>query len=597
MAEDTMFSEAVAAARAGEVVRARDLLARLLRADSTNPDYWLWMSAVVDSERESVYCLRSVLKMRPNHTLAQLGLGIMGQISLKKESEIPLRQHRSAPMPHQAAGRINTLGEWWKVHRNRENAVIALLGFFAVIVVSTIVILQVRSTALQVPLFGGSQTVVSALSTTDTPAPTEAATFRPIPTLEETVNPSNLIPFATFIGVDFTPTTRYGITPMSVTDTQDDPLNDALDAIGEGRYEDALVYLDEVLSVDKMSAQAHYLKGEVYRLQWKMKDSLEQYELAIAIDKDYAPAYFGRALWSKQNNPDNDYDRDLDRALERDPQYVDAYIERAFFYGYRGRWEEARNDLVTANQIAPDNAFVLIRLGRAQVRTGQAELAEQNILRAQGIDPTILEGYLALGEVYDALQSYEQAVFPLVTYTTYDPEEILGWLRLGEAYTGTGQYPQALEACTHAVDLNVNSVQARLCRGKVYRLTAEYKKAVEDLRIASDRAPNMYSTQFTYGCALLEYGKPGLAIEILIHARELAVTVEETADAIGWLALAYEKYSNNAKAETLWEELLALEDVPEYWKNEAYNHLHGLVTPSPGETPTANGGVDGDENP
>jgi tetratricopeptide (TPR) repeat protein len=592
MAEDTMFSEAVAAARAGEVVRARDLLARLLRADSTNPDYWLWMSAVVDSERESVYCLRSVLKMRPNHTLAQLGLGIMGQISLKKESEIPVRQHRSAPMPHQAAGRINTLGEWWKVHRNRENAVIALLGFFAVIVVSTIVILQVRSTALQVPLFGGAQTVVSAF-TTETAAPTESATFRPIPTLEETVNPSNLIPFATFIGVDFTPTTRYGITPMPATDA----LDDALDAIDEGRYEDALVYLNQVLSVEKMSAQAHYLKGEVYRLQWKMKESLEQYELAIAIDQDYAPAYFGRAMWSKQNNPDNDYDRDLDRALERDPQYVDAYIERAYFYGYRGMWEEARNDLVTANQIAPDNAFVLIRLGRAQVMTGQAELAEQNVLRAQGIDPTILEGYLALGEVYNALQSYEQAVFPLVTYTTYDPEEILGWLRLGEAYTGTGQYPQAIEACTHAVDLNVNSLQARLCRGNVYRLTGEYKKAVEDLRIASDRAPNRYSTQFAYGCALLEYGKPGLAIEILIHARELAVTVEETADAIGWLALAYEQYQNPLKAKTLWEDLLDMEDVPEYWKNEAYNHLNGLVTPSPGETPTGTPAETETENP
>jgi tetratricopeptide (TPR) repeat protein len=592
MAEDTMFSEAVAAARAGEVVRARDLLARLLRADSTNPDYWLWMSAVVDSERESVYCLRSVLKMRPNHTLAQLGLGIMGQISLKKESEIPVRQHRSAPMPHQAAGRINTLGEWWKVHRNRENAVIALLGFFAVIVVSTIVILQVRSTALQVPLFGGAQTVVSAF-TTETAAPTESATFRPIPTLEETVNPSNLIPFATFIGVDFTPTTRYGITPMPATDA----LDDALDAIDEGRYEDALVYLNQVLSVEKMSAQAHYLKGEVYRLQWKMKESLEQYELAIAIDQDYAPAYFGRAMWSKQNNPDNDYDRDLDRALERDPQYVDAYIERAYFYGYRGMWEEARNDLVTANQIAPDNAFVLIRLGRAQVMTGQAELAEQNVLRAQGIDPTILEGYLALGEVYNALQSYELAVFPLVTYTTYDPEEILGWLRLGEAYTGTGQYPQAIEACTHAVDLNVNSLQARLCRGNVYRLTGEYKKAVEDLRIASDRAPNRYSTQFAYGCALLEYGKPGLAIEILIHARELAVTVEETADAIGWLALAYEQYQNPLKAKTLWEDLLDMEDVPEYWKNEAYNHLNGLVTPSPGETPTGTPAETETENP
>jgi tetratricopeptide (TPR) repeat protein len=582
MAEDTMFSEAVAAARAGEVVRARDLLARLLRADSANPDYWLWMSAVVDSERESVYCLRSVVKMRPNHPLARLGLGVMGQISLGREREGPVRQHRTAPMPHQAAGRINSLGEWWKVHRNRENAVIAFLGFFAVVVVAAIVILQARSAALQIPLFGGAQTVAGALPS-ETAEPTEAvATFRPVPTLKNTVNPSNLIPFATFVGVDFTPTPIYIITPMPITSA----LEYALTAFYEGRYEDALNYLDQVLFVEKKSAQAWYLKGEVYRMQWKMNDARDAYEEAIRLDPNYAPAYFGRAMWSKQNNPDNDYDKDLNRALDRDPNYIDAYIELANFNGRRGDWEEARDELDTANQISPDNAFVMIRLGRAQVRTGQADLALDYIIRAQIIDPTILEGYLALGEAYDALNLFAQAVYPLITYTTYDPQEILGWLRLGEAYTGTGKYPEAIDACTHAVDINVNSVQARLCRGKVYRLAGEYKKAVDDLKIASEGAPNVYETQLQYGCALLEYEKPGQAIEALNHARELAKTVEEKAESLGWLALAYEKYNNPLKARTLWEELMALEGVPEYWSVEAYKHLFGLSTPTPGGIPT-----------
>jgi tetratricopeptide (TPR) repeat protein len=582
MAEDTMFSEAVAAARAGEVVRARDLLARLLRADSANPDYWLWMSAVVDSERESVYCLRSVVKMRPNHPLARLGLGVMGQISLGRDHEGPIKQHRSSPMPHQSAGRINSLGDWWKVHRNRENAAIAFLGFFAVVVVLAIVVLQVRASALQIPMFGGAQTVAAALPTETTAVPTELPTFRPIPTLKNTVNPSNLIPFATFVGVELTPTSIYGITPMPISGA----LDYALTAYREGRYEDAINYLDQVLFVEKKSAQAWYLKGEVYRLQWKMKDSLAAYEEAIKIDPNYAPAYFGRAMWSKQNNPDNDYDKDLDRALDRDAQFIDAYIERAYFNGRRGNWEKARDDLIRANQIAPDNAFVLIRLGRAQIHTGQADLALDHVVRAQIIDPTILEGYLALGEAYDALQLYVQAVYPLKTYTTYDPEEILGWLRLGEAYTGTTQYPEAIDACAHAVEINVNSVQARLCRGRVYRLVGEYKKAVDDLKIASDRAPNVYSTQFAYGCSLLENDKPGLAIEILNHALELAVTVEEKADVMGWLALAFEKYQNPFKAQKIWEDLMAMEDVPEYWRIEAYKHLFGLTNPTPGTIPT-----------
>jgi tetratricopeptide (TPR) repeat protein len=577
MAEDTMFSEAVAAARAGEVVRARDLLARLLRADSANPDYWLWMSAVVDSEREGVYCLRSVTKMQPNHPLARLGLGVMGQISLGTDREGPIRQQRSTPMPHQSAGRINSMGDWWQVRRNRENVALSVLGIAAVSIIVAITLIQVDLAAIKLPNFAGGQPLQTAVAS-ETSNPTAETTYQPVPTLKNTINPSNLIPFATYVGADLTPTALYGFTPIALTGA----LDDALKAFREGRYDDALSYLDQVLFIEPRSAQAHFLKGECLRIQWKMKDALEQYDLAIALDPNYAPAYFGKAMWSKQNNPDNDYDKDLTRAIDRDPLYIDAYIERSFFYGRRGKWAEALTDLERASQIAPENAFVLIRLGRAQIQNGKADSAIDNIVRAQIIDPTILEGYLALGEAYDALKLYSQAVTPLVIYTTYNPEEILGWLRLGEAYTGTGQYPQAVESCTHAVDLNINSVQARLCRGKVYRIIGEYKKAVADLQIASDKAPNWYYTQFPYGCALLESGRVDLAIKTLTRAVDLSTSVEEKADAMGWLALSYEAYQNYARSKPLWKELMELEGVPEYWKTEAYVHYFGLNTPTPG---------------
>jgi tetratricopeptide (TPR) repeat protein len=581
MAEDTMFSEAVAAARAGEVVRARDLLARLLRADSANPDYWLWMSAVVDSEREGVYCLRSVTKMQPNHPLARLGLGVMGQISLGQEREGPVRQQRSGPMPHQSAGRINSMGDWWKVRRNRENVALSVLGVAAVSIVVAITFMQVNLAAIQFPFLGGVQpSLVSVPS--ETLGATAETTYRPVPTLKRTVNPSNLIPFATFVGVELTPTSLYGITPMALTGA----LDDALKAFYTGQYDEALSYIDQVLFIEPKSAQAHFLKGECYRMQWKMKEALEQYELAIALDANYAPGYFGRAMWSKQNNPDNDYDKDLTRAIKRDPNFIDAYIERADFYGNRNNWEDALVDLERANQIAPENAFVLIRLGRAQIRNNKADSALDNIIRAQIIDPTILEGYLALGEAYDALKLYSQAITPLGIYTTYDPEQILGWIRLGEAYTGTGQYPQAMEACARAVDLDVNSVQARLCRGKVYRIIGEYKLAVADLQIASDGAPNWYYTQFPYGCALLEAGRIDLAIKALIRAVELSTTVEEKADAMGWLALSYEAYKNYDRANIIWKELMELEGVSDYWKTEAYVHYFGLNTPTPGGAAT-----------
>jgi hypothetical protein len=78
MSENIMLQEAVAAIRQGQRSRARDLLTRLLRADQSNPEYWLWMSSVVESTKEQIYCLQSVLRLDPNNSAARQGLVMLG---------------------------------------------------------------------------------------------------------------------------------------------------------------------------------------------------------------------------------------------------------------------------------------------------------------------------------------------------------------------------------------------------------------------------------------------------------------------------------------------------------------------------------------
>jgi hypothetical protein len=80
MAEDVMLQEAIEAIRQGQRSRARDLLTRLLRTNQNNPEYWLWMSSVVDSHKEQVFCLQSVLRMEPGNTTARQGLVVLGAL-------------------------------------------------------------------------------------------------------------------------------------------------------------------------------------------------------------------------------------------------------------------------------------------------------------------------------------------------------------------------------------------------------------------------------------------------------------------------------------------------------------------------------------
>ena len=80
MAEDVMLQEAVQAIRQGQRARARDLLTRLLRANQRNAEYWLWMSSVVKTPKEQVYCLQSVLRLDPDNQAARRGMVTLGAL-------------------------------------------------------------------------------------------------------------------------------------------------------------------------------------------------------------------------------------------------------------------------------------------------------------------------------------------------------------------------------------------------------------------------------------------------------------------------------------------------------------------------------------
>ncbi len=78
MSEDAMLKEAIDALNKGQRSRARDLLTRLLRIDQDNPTYWLWMSSVVESPKERIYCLENTLRLDPQNMTAQRGLILLG---------------------------------------------------------------------------------------------------------------------------------------------------------------------------------------------------------------------------------------------------------------------------------------------------------------------------------------------------------------------------------------------------------------------------------------------------------------------------------------------------------------------------------------
>jgi peptide/nickel transport system permease protein len=97
MTNDTMFQEAVRALRQGDKAGAKEILTRLLQSDNKNVKYWLWMSETVESTRERIYCLQTVLKLDPENTAAINGLTLLGKLRPAKFVQEPHRPVTSLP--------------------------------------------------------------------------------------------------------------------------------------------------------------------------------------------------------------------------------------------------------------------------------------------------------------------------------------------------------------------------------------------------------------------------------------------------------------------------------------------------------------------
>ena len=71
--EDTL-EQAIASIRAGDKETGKRTLAQILQANPHNETAWLWMSAVVNSDKRRIHCLQQVLEINPANEKARIGL-------------------------------------------------------------------------------------------------------------------------------------------------------------------------------------------------------------------------------------------------------------------------------------------------------------------------------------------------------------------------------------------------------------------------------------------------------------------------------------------------------------------------------------------
>lgn len=590
---DTMLMEAIAAARAGDRSRARDLLTRLLRADSTNPEYWIWMSAVVDSPREKVYCLESALKLDPGNRAARRGLVLLGarkpdETDLAAAVRPPKGSLPSAapsgglggsfslpiPLPWLGAGLIGLVGLG------------LLVGLFSW--------LQRPRPAVVAPTLPPPSSTATATplepTATNTPEPVEVRLLRtPIPT------ELALTPIVFFVEATPTPTPMLGVTPHPSFEAY----AAAVRALERGDYETALEFLNQVLELDEDLPDVHYLRGEALRMLGRPAEATLAYDQAIRLAPDFAPAYLGRArallaIARREKGDDirlDDLPSDYEKVLELDPTLVDAYIDLANFYAELRLWKTLEETLTAALEAGARAPILYIRLSEAQYHRGRYEQALENAMIGSADDPTLLDGYLALGRAFNAVGDYRSALPALLTYVAYRGDDHRGWSALGRARFALGDLEGALEALDRALEINDRYAPAYQTRGEVYLALEDPEAALSDLFRARQYGPESFDLYLAIGRAQYLLADYVEALKSLNQALSLSETQAEKAQVYALRGLVYEATNPPLTEDAIrnWRWVLELENAPDDLKAMATDHLLALgaepVTTTP--TPTA----------
>lgn len=581
MSEDIMFHEAVEAVSKGQRGRARDLLTRLLKANQSNPQYWLWMSSVVETTGERIYCLESALRQDPGNTTARRGLILLGarQADESIKPSPPVRRKWWTALEEEEEPK-NRLQKWMA------NPILRASAFTGIGVVMVGLILLglfglSRRPQEQIAIYQVS--ITPGLRATSTPTPTLETTPRPI-----IKTPTPFFPGATplwmFLEATYTPAPAYIDTPHPVNEAY----RAAMRAYLKEDLDNMLKYMLQAVQVEPDVPDLRYYVGEAYRMQGDYSKALEAYEETLRLSSTFAPAYLRRAQVQYTMDPKAEIEEDLEEALQYDPYFVDIYLARASYYLSKLQSEAAMEDLDVAAQLYPESPMLYLYRAQAFLQNGDTEAALENALQAYNLDITLLPVYLVLGQAYLESDDYEQALNYLKTYMAYRQEDANAWLLLGRAYLYLEAEPDiALKAFDKALELDENLGKVYYYRAMANLSVDEAQPAVNDLTAALKIEPGSFLLSKELGRALLAANRPNDAYRQLRASQDLVETDEDQAALYYWRALALEALGNPKAAIDEWKALLEMDEevVSEEWRETAREHL--LTLDPPTVTPTS----------
>jgi tetratricopeptide (TPR) repeat protein len=618
-----MFNEAVRAAKSGQRRRARDLLTRLIKTDPEKVDYWVWLSSVVDSEKEQLFCLQKAIKLDPNALAARRGLVMLGALR-PEDAALPRTLTLDDLTPAQPVSRAAlAAGGFWADPRNRVMTLFSLALLALALVLGVVALRFLAPQTWNAIVNPPRIVVITPPTATATITPTLTPTATETPRLETCGLPAQINPATPLhVYLCVPEVTQASYVPTEAVPPVQEAYRLVRDAYYRGQWDTVLRLGDQARDAAPDSPYPYFYQAEALRNQGgvaNLRSAVNEYGQSLARNAAFAPALYGRALARLAQANGAEALRDLDRTLQADPAFMPALVTRAEVFSVNANFPRALQDLLQAQTLAADNADVLARLALTYADGGQPEQALSLAEQALALNPAHVVAYYARGRARLATGEADGAARDLAVASPYlvEAASFRRWfpaaaaLNFGNAYAGQSltTYGQALaaleqdEAALAALNDGLARFDdlpaARVTRGQLLLKAARYEDARTDFNavigelqrntdnpllldaylgngealLATDRpegalsnflaatriAPQSVAAQLGLGRAYLAADQADRAVKTLTSVLTVTTDAAEQATARLWRARAYEALGQRAEAAADWQALTSPE--------------------------------------
>ena len=202
-----------------------------------------------------------------------------------------------------------------------------------------------------------------------------------------------------------------------------------------------------------------YLKGRYLIIKDTLADferSIPFFELAIAKDPNFAPAYVGlveshlmMATW--QNTPAGEVLPKVKaaalKAVELDPSLAEAYAALGSVnFWLEWNWTEADANFKRAIELNPSNPHIHLHYASYLSTQGQIEAGVQQVKQALQLDPVSLLTNGLAAFFYMRARHFDEAIAQSKIMLEIEPKSPSGYFCLIRSYTFKGMYQEAVDA-------------------------------------------------------------------------------------------------------------------------------------------------------